>query len=169
MTIILKFNRVKGLPVWLSGKKSACSAGVSGFDPWVGKIPWRRKRQPAPAFFPGKPHGQRSPQSRGSQESWTRLSAHTHTHTHTTESREHERGACPGLTVHLPLRIILSSPQPNFFLCLCSLFFYWHIVALQSKLLLNHYFSFPLHTQFLKTVVFNGFCLTAGFNIQKKS
>ena len=82
MTIILKFNRVKGLPVWLSGKKSACSAGVSGFDPWVGKIPWRRKRQPAPAFFPGKPHGQRSPQSRGSQESWTRLSAHTHTHTH---------------------------------------------------------------------------------------
>ena len=25
-----------------------------GFSPWVGKIPWRRKRQPTPIFLPGK-------------------------------------------------------------------------------------------------------------------
>ena len=25
------------------------------FDPWVGKIPWSRKWQPAPVFLPGKP------------------------------------------------------------------------------------------------------------------
>ena len=31
-----------------------------GFNPWVGKIPWRRKWQPTPVFFPGKSHGQRS-------------------------------------------------------------------------------------------------------------
>ena len=30
------------------------------FDPWVRKIPWRRKRQPAPVFLPGESHGQRS-------------------------------------------------------------------------------------------------------------
>ena len=30
------------------------------FDPWVGKIPWRRKRQPTPVFLPGESHGQRS-------------------------------------------------------------------------------------------------------------
>ena len=30
------------------------------FDPWVGKIPWRRKWQPTPVVFPGKLHGQRS-------------------------------------------------------------------------------------------------------------
>ena len=30
-----------------------------GFDPWVGKIPWRRKCQPTPVFLPGKSHGQR--------------------------------------------------------------------------------------------------------------
>ena len=30
------------------------------FDPWVGKIPWRRKWQPLPVFLPGKSHGQRS-------------------------------------------------------------------------------------------------------------
>ena len=31
-----------------------------GFDPWVGKIPWRRKWQPTPVSLPGKSHGQRS-------------------------------------------------------------------------------------------------------------
>ena len=31
-----------------------------GFDPWVGKIPWRRKWQPIPVFLPGKSHGQKS-------------------------------------------------------------------------------------------------------------
>ena len=31
-----------------------------GFNPWVGKIPWRRKWQPTPVFLPGKSHGQRS-------------------------------------------------------------------------------------------------------------
>ena len=30
-----------------------------GFDPWVGKSPWRRKWQPTPVFLPGKSHGQR--------------------------------------------------------------------------------------------------------------
>ena len=31
-----------------------------GFDPWAGKIPWRRKWQPTAAFLPGESHGQRS-------------------------------------------------------------------------------------------------------------
>ena len=30
------------------------------FDPWVGKISWRRKWQPTPVSLPGKSHGQRS-------------------------------------------------------------------------------------------------------------
>ena len=29
------------------------------FDPWVRKIPWRRKWQAAPVFLPGESHGQR--------------------------------------------------------------------------------------------------------------
>ena len=45
------------LPWWLSGKESACQWR---FDPWVGKILWRRKCQPTPAFLPGKSHRQRS-------------------------------------------------------------------------------------------------------------
>ena len=31
-----------------------------GFEPWFGKIPWRRKWQPAPVFLPGESHGQRN-------------------------------------------------------------------------------------------------------------
>ena len=31
-----------------------------GFNPWVGKIPWRRKWQPTPGFLPGESHGHRS-------------------------------------------------------------------------------------------------------------
>ena len=29
------------------------------FDPWVEKIPWRRKWQPTPVFLPGEFQGQR--------------------------------------------------------------------------------------------------------------
>ena len=45
-----------------SGKELACQCRrpKSGFDPWVGKIPWRRKWQPAPVFLPRKSNGQRN-------------------------------------------------------------------------------------------------------------
>ena len=38
-----------------SGKESVCQCRRSkrpGFDPWVGKIPWRRARQPTSVFLP---------------------------------------------------------------------------------------------------------------------
>ena len=47
---------------WLSGKESTnqCRSKRHRFNPWVGKMPWRRKRQPSPIFLPWKPRGQRS-------------------------------------------------------------------------------------------------------------
>ena len=48
------------LPWWLSGKESACQCRRHGFNPWGGKIPWRRKWQPIPVFLLGKSRGQRS-------------------------------------------------------------------------------------------------------------
>ena len=44
-------------------KESACRCRrcwSQGFNPWVGKIPWRRAWQPTSVFFPGESHGQRS-------------------------------------------------------------------------------------------------------------
>ena len=34
-----------------------------GFNPWVGKIPWRRAWQSTPVFLPRESHGQRSLES----------------------------------------------------------------------------------------------------------
>ena len=48
---------------WCSGKEPACQCRKHkrrGFDPWVGKIPWRRAWQRTPVFLPGESHGQRS-------------------------------------------------------------------------------------------------------------
>ena len=44
------------------GKASAYSAGDLGSipDPWVRKVPWRRKWQSTPVLLPGKSHGWRS-------------------------------------------------------------------------------------------------------------
>jgi len=49
-----------GLFWWLSGEESACQCRRCGFDPWVRKIPWRRKWQPILVFLLEKSHGQRS-------------------------------------------------------------------------------------------------------------
>ena len=39
---------------------SSPQCGRPGFDPWVGKIPWRRERLPTPGFWPGEFHGLQS-------------------------------------------------------------------------------------------------------------
>ena len=49
-----------GLP---SGEEPACQykrRRRCRFNPWIGKIPWRRKWQPNPVFLPRKFHWQRS-------------------------------------------------------------------------------------------------------------
>ena len=52
-----------GLPSITRGKEPPAKTGGikrREFDPWVGKIFWRRKWQPTPVFSPGEPFGQRS-------------------------------------------------------------------------------------------------------------
>ena len=59
----LREKHFVGFPGGASGKESACQCRRHkrhGFNPWVGKIPWRRARQPTPVFLPGESHGQRS-------------------------------------------------------------------------------------------------------------
>ena len=48
-------------PGGTSGKESTCQCRRCKrhrLNPWVWKIPWRRKWQPTPVYFPGKFHGQ---------------------------------------------------------------------------------------------------------------
>ena len=68
-----------GLPRWHSGKESTCQyrrRKKPGFDPWMEKIPWKRKWQPTPVFLPGKSRGHRSLVGYGPWgcEEWTQLS-----------------------------------------------------------------------------------------------
>ena len=55
---------VWGFPGGSDGKVSACSVGdlglIPGSDPWVRKIPWRRKWPPTPVLLPRIFHGWRS-------------------------------------------------------------------------------------------------------------
>ena len=65
---------VKNLPA-NAGSYKGCE-----FDPWVGKILWRRKWQPPPVFSPGESHEQRSlaGYSPWLQKNWTRLNDSAH-------------------------------------------------------------------------------------------
>ena len=61
----LPFNMLSrfGFPGGSVGKELACQfrrCKKHRLDPWVGKIPWRRKWQSTPVFLLGKLHGQRS-------------------------------------------------------------------------------------------------------------
>jgi len=71
----LPSSEATGLPWWFSGKESACQYRRNQFDPWVGKIPWRKKWLPTTVFLPGESHGQRSLagyiQIMESQKNWT--------------------------------------------------------------------------------------------------
>ena len=79
------------LPGGASGKEPTCQCRRCKrcrFDPWVRKIPWRRKWQPTPVFLSGKSHGQRSLVGRGlwdwKESDATEYTAHSacvHTHT----------------------------------------------------------------------------------------
>ena len=54
---------INGFPGGTSGKVSTCQSRrhkKCRFCPWVGKISWKRKKQPTPVFLPGKCQGQRS-------------------------------------------------------------------------------------------------------------
>ena len=76
-----------GFPGGASGKESTCQCRRhkrGGFNPWVGKIPWRKAWLPTPVFLPGESPRTEEPgglQSMGSQ-SRARLKWLTHMQPH---------------------------------------------------------------------------------------
>ena len=60
--VLTRWPPHRDLPGGASDKEPACWCRrhkIHWFDCWVGKIFWRRERQPTPVFLPGKFHGQR--------------------------------------------------------------------------------------------------------------
>ena len=58
----VEWNRASLVAQMVKKKKKIClQCRRSGFDPWVGNIPWRRERLPTPVFWPGEFHGLYSP------------------------------------------------------------------------------------------------------------
>ena len=62
-TLYVCLTQFMGFPCGSASKESAHNAGRTGFDPWVGKIPWRRERLPTLVFWPGEFHGLYTPWS----------------------------------------------------------------------------------------------------------
>ena len=58
-----QFKKVYSSQAFLMSQllKICLQCGRPKFDPWVGKIPWRRGRLPTPVFWPGEFHGLYSP------------------------------------------------------------------------------------------------------------
>ena len=88
ISTIKPFWGISQVTQWLKKKKITCQCRRHKrcrFNPWVRKMPWSRKWQPTPIFFPGKFHGHRAwwATIHGIANIWTQLSTCTHTHTHT--------------------------------------------------------------------------------------
>ena len=64
--LLLEMGKVsicEGFPGGTSDKEAAGQCRRSkrrAFDPWVGRIPWRKAWQPTAVFLPGESHGQRN-------------------------------------------------------------------------------------------------------------
>ena len=73
----LSYVEFMGFPGGASDKESAyqCTrCKRQRFDPWIGKIPWRRAWQTTPVFLSRESHGQRS---LGDYSSWGRKESDT--------------------------------------------------------------------------------------------
>ena len=116
--IVLKLTNLsrvymhRGLPWWLSGKESTCQCRRHGFNPWVGKIPWRTKWWPAPVLLPGRSHAQRrlaGYRPRGHKESDTTWQQ-TRKYMHRPMSKDGSLGAKRNCS---PIETLITSPKWN--------------------------------------------------------
>ena len=68
-----------------------------GFEPWVGKLPWRRKWQPTPVLLPGESHG---PRSLAGCSPW--VNRHSHIKAECMYGKAHSCGAGSFVDLHPP-------------------------------------------------------------------
>src|SRR5574340_114065 len=70
---MIYYKGMLGFPSGSAGK-DCLQCRRPGFDPWVGKIPWRRERLPIPVFWPGEFHALYSPRGCKEADTTERLS-----------------------------------------------------------------------------------------------
>ena len=61
--VLEKSNSSLGFPGGARGKEPTCQCRRlkrPQYEPWIGKIPWRKAQKLNPVFLPGESHGQRS-------------------------------------------------------------------------------------------------------------
>ena len=67
-SVCAQLDLLFGLSRWLRGKESSCQCRRHEFNPWVRKIPWRRKWQHTAVFLPAQSYAQRSLEGYSSQD-----------------------------------------------------------------------------------------------------
>ena len=104
-------SSILGLPWWLSWYRIHLQCRRPGFDPWVGKIPWRRGWLPTPVFWPGESHGLYSPWDCKELDRTEQLSLSRNLHTvlHSGYATLHSHQSVGGS--------FLSTPSPSFMVC----------------------------------------------------
>ena len=107
------------------------------FNPWVGKIAWRRKWQRTPAFLPGESHGQRSlagyipgghKESDMTEHAHTHKHTQTHTHTHTPHTHQGPTSAPQITQGQALLSVHHSNWQDHSIVVWAGDWFLWHIL-----------------------------------------
>ena len=115
------------------------------FDPWVGKIPWRREWLPTPLRLPGEFHRQRSlvglnPWCRRVRHDWA---TNTFMSLFTFSAHKNSADICILVLYLVTLLIYLSILVLLFFFCISVRIFMHRIVSSVNKDSFN--FSFPIH------------------------
>ena len=59
LRLVVINGNMEGLLWWLRRLRICLQCRRPGFDPWIGKVPWRREWLPTPVFLPGEFYGQR--------------------------------------------------------------------------------------------------------------
>ena len=91
-------SSILGFPWYLSWWRVRLQCWRPGFDPWVGKILWRRERLPTAVFWPGEFHGLYSPWGHKESDTTEWLSLHFMTlqpwyHSHGSVRLQSRRGS----------------------------------------------------------------------------
>ena len=124
------FRSYSGFPGGPSDKESICRCrrqNRRGFDPWVGKIPWKRAWQPTPVFLPGDFHDRGAWQAtvHGVAQSQTRL-----------------KWLSMNTQELFSLCVFTSLPAKQ---GLCQIFIYWYSSPFPSFLVISLWEAWVLH------------------------